>query len=172
MPIVIPTGVFNVYNEAVELFERTVKLVYPEKKEQCPNCYLDTMGTRTRSVSVYRSGGPYPFTRGMPCPYCNGKGYKAAEAEENIEVRIYWDAKSFRDIGIPIDLPEGSIQVISKMTDMPKLDKAKYLIPLTYGNISNYTTMQFIRSGAAYPQGFKQTPEKYAVTFWTRNGQS
>ena len=154
MPIVIPTGVFNVYNEAVELFERTVKLVYPEKKEQCPNCYLDTMGTR-----------------GMPCPYCNGKGYKAIEAEENIEVRIYWDAKSFRDIGIPIDLPEGSIQVISKMTDMPKLDKAKYLIPLTYGNISNYTTMQFIRSGAAYPQGFKQNPEKYAVTFWTRNGQ-
>ena len=61
MPIVIPTGVFNVYNEAVELFERTVTLVYPEKKESCPNCYLDTMGTRTRSVSVYKPGGPYPF---------------------------------------------------------------------------------------------------------------
>ena len=32
MAIVIPTGVFNVYNEAVTLFERVVTLVYPEKK--------------------------------------------------------------------------------------------------------------------------------------------
>ena len=56
------------------------------------------------------------------------------------------------------------------MTDMPKLEKAKYLIPQSYGNISNYTTMKFVRSGAAYPQGFKQNPEKYAVTFWERNG--
>jgi len=29
--------------------------------------------------------------------------------------------------------------------------------------------MKFVRAGAAYPQGFKQNPEKYAVTFWTRN---
>ena len=88
MPIVIPTGVFNIYNEAVELFERTVKLVYPEKKEQCPNCYLDTFVTRTRAVSVYKPGGPYPFSRGMPCPSCDGLGYKAIEAEENIQLRI------------------------------------------------------------------------------------
>ena len=84
MPIVIPTGVFNVYNEAVTLFERVATLVYPEKKEQCPNCYLDTLGTRTRSVSVYKAGGPYPFGRGMPCPYCDGRGYKAIEVEEDV----------------------------------------------------------------------------------------
>ena len=171
MPIVIPTGVFNVYNEAVELFERTVTLVYPEKKEQCPNCYLDTLGTRTRSVSVYKPNGPYPFARGMPCPYCNGKGYKAVESEENLDVRIYWDQKSYRDIGVPIDLPEGSIQVICNMKEMPKLERAKYLIPQSYGNISNYTTMKFVKSGSYYPQGFKQNPEKYAVSFWVRNGQ-
>ena len=114
MAIVIPTGVFNVYNEAVTLFERVVTLVYPEKKEQCPNCYLDTMGTRTRSVSVYRSGGPYPFSRGMPCPQCDGKGYKAIEAEEDLNVRIYWEPKQWKDIGAAINLPEGAIQIISK----------------------------------------------------------
>jgi hypothetical protein len=69
-----------------------------------------------------------------------------------------------------INLPESSIQIISKMTDLPKLDKAKYLIPKSYGDISNYHTMQFTKASAAYPQGFKQNPEKYAVTFWTRNG--
>ena len=170
MPIVIPTGVFNVYNEAVQLFERTVTLVYPEKKESCPNCYLDTMGTRTRSVSVYKPGGPYPFGRGMPCPYCAGAGYKAVEAEEDIDVRIYWEPRQWRDIGFAVNLAEGAIQVISKMTHLPKLDNAKFLIPKSYGNISNYHTMKFTRASVAYPQGFKQNPEKYAVTFWERNG--
>ena len=169
MPIVIPTGVFNVYNEAVSLFERVATVIYPEKREECPNCYLDTMGTGTRSVSVYKAGGPAPFGRGMPCPWCDGKGYKAVETQEDIELRIYWEPKQWRDIGAAIDLPEGSIQIISKMTDLPKLDRAEYLIPKSYGNIGNYHTMKFVRAGAAYPQGFKQNPEKYAVTFWTRN---
>ena len=91
MPITIPSGVFDVYNEAVLLFTRTATLVYPEKREQCPNCYMNTMGTRNKSVSVYRPGGPYPFDRGMPCPYCNGKGHKAVEVSDDITLRIYWD---------------------------------------------------------------------------------
>ena len=169
MAIVIPSGVFNIYNDAVDLFVRTATLVYPEKKEQCPNCYLDTMGTRTRSVSLYRSGGPYPFDRGMPCPYCNGKGYKAVETTEDVSIRIYWDRKNWYNVGIPLDLPQGAIQTICNMTDLPKLERAKYLIPKDYGNISNYETMKFVRSGPSFPQGFKQNPVKYAVTFWNRN---
>ena len=128
------------------------------------------MGTRTRSVSVYKPGGPYPFGRGMPCPYCAGAGYKASETEEDIDVRIYWEPRQWRDIGFAVNLAEGSIQVISNMNLLPKLDNAKYLIPKSYGNISNYHTMKFTRASVAYPQGFKQNPEKYAVTFWERNG--
>ena len=52
MAITIPSGVFDVYNEAVLLFTRTATLVYPEKREQCPNCYMNTMGTRNKSVSL------------------------------------------------------------------------------------------------------------------------
>ena len=66
-------------------------------------------------------------------------------------------------------MPQGAIQTIASMTDLPKLERAKYLIPKDYGNISNYHTMKFIRSGASFPQGFKQNPIKYVVTFWTRN---
>jgi hypothetical protein len=169
MAISIPQSVFTTYNEAVTLFERTAKLVYPEKKETCSNCYLDTMGTRTRSVSLYRSGGPAPFDRGMPCPLCNGKGYKMIETTEEISLRIYWERKSWVDVGIPLDFPQGSIQTIANMTDLPKIDKAKYLIPTEYGNIASYHTMKFTRSGASFPQGFKQNPTKYVVTFWERN---
>ena len=144
-------------------------MVYPEKKENCPNCYLDTMGTRTRSVSLYRPGGPASFERGMPCPLCDGKGYKIIETTEEISLRIYWERKSWVDVGIPLDFPQGSIQTIANMEDLPKIDKAKYLMPTEYGNLASHHTMKFTKSGASFPQGFKQNPTKYAVTFWERN---
>ena len=167
MAISIPASVFDLYNEALLLFTRTATLVYPEKKEQCPNCYLNTLGTRNRSVSVYRVGGPYPFERGMPCPYCNGKGYKAIETSEDITLRIYWDRKSWVNIGIPIDVADGSIQTISLMTDLPKIEKAKYMIP-NYDGIEDYDKAQYIKNGPSHPQGFKQNTIKYVVTFWNR----
>ena len=167
MAINIPSSVFDTYNEAVLLFTRTATLVYPEKREQCPNCYMNTMGTRNKSVSVYKTGGPYPFERGMPCPYCNGKGYKASAASDEITLRIYWNKKSWVDIGIPIDVPDGSIQTISYMTDLPKIEQCKYLIP-NYDGIEKYDKAKYIRNGGSYPQGFKQNNTKYIVTFWNR----
>ena len=159
MAINIPASVFNTYNEAVLLFTRTATLVYPEKREQCSNCYMDTMGTRNRSISKYRSGGPYPFERGMPCPYCNGKGYKANETTNK---------KFWVDIGIPIDVPDGAMQTISYMTDLEKINKAKYIIP-NYDGIEKYDQSRYERAGSSYPQGFKQNATKYIVTFWTRS---
>lgn len=167
MAINIPSSVFDTYNEAVQFFARTATLIYPEKKEDCPNCRLDTLGTRNRSVSVYVAGGPYPFERGMPCPYCNGKGYKAVETTEDINVRIYWNRKFWVDVGIPIDVADGSIQTIADMRDLPKIEKCKYLIP-NYNGIEKYDNGRYQRSGASYPQGFKQNKIKYVVTFWKR----
>ena len=168
MAIEISSSVFDTYNSALNLFTRTATLVYPEKREQCANCYMDTMGTRNRSVSRYRSGGPFPFERGMPCPYCNGKGYRATESTEDITLRIYWDRKSWVNVGASIDIPDGSIQTIALMTDLEKINKCKYLIP-NYDGIENYDKMRYTRSGSSHPQGFKQNNTKYVVTFWNRN---
>ena len=55
-------------------------------------------------------------------------GHKAVETTEDITLRIYWNRKFWVDIGIPIDIPDGSIQTISYMTDLEKKE-AKYLIP-------------------------------------------
>ena len=145
MAISIPSSVFDTYNEAVLLFTRTGTLVYPEKREACPNCYMDTMGTRNRSVS----------------------SYKAVETTEDITLRIYWNKKYWVDIGIPLDIPDGSIQTIGYMTDLPKINKAKYLIP-KYDGIEAYDDMKYERMGMSYPQGFKQNTTKYIVTFWSR----
>ena len=167
MAITIPSGVFDMYNEAVLLFTRTAKLIYPEKREQCPNCYMNTMGTRNKSVSIYRPGGPYPFERGMPCPYCNGKGYKAVEASDDITLRIYWDRKSWYNVGIPVDIPNGMIQTISFMSDLQKIEQCKYMIP-NYDGIENYDKAKYERNGSSFPQGFRQNTTKYVVTFWNR----
>ena len=167
MAINIPASVFKTYNEAVLLFTRTATLIYPEKRDPCPNCYMDTMGTRNRSISRYKTGGPYPFERGMPCPYCDGKGYKVIAATEDITLRILWNRKGWVDIGIPLDLPEGSIQTIAYMDDLAKIEKAKYLMP-KYDTIESYHSLKYERDGMSYPQGFKQNNTKYVVTFWTR----
>ena len=161
MAINIPSGVFDVYNDAILLFTRTATLVYPEKKEDCPNCILDTMGTRNRAITMYQPGGPYPFERGMPCPYCGGQGYKASETTDTITLRIYWDRKSWVNIGTPIEIPNGSIQTISYMDDLTKIQQCKYMIP-QYDGIEKYdTTAKFQKSGPSFPQGFKQNETKY-----------
>ena len=168
MAINIPSSVFTTYNEAVLLFTRTATLVYPEKKEDCPNCIMSNMGTRNRSISIYKPGGPYPFDRGMPCPYCGGKGYKAVESTDDITLRIYWDRRSWVDIGVPINIPTGSVQTIAYMTDLEKIEKCKYMIP-KYDGIENYdVNAKFEKNGMSFPQGFKQNATKYVVTFWTR----
>tara|TARA_Y100001973_G_scaffold84179_1_gene125058 strand:+ start:379 stop:894 length:516 start_codon:yes stop_codon:yes gene_type:complete len=169
MAINIPSSVFDTYNEAVSLFTRTAKLVYPEKKEDCPNCILDTMGTRNRSVSMYQPGGPYPFERGMPCPYCGGAGYKAIESSDTVTLRIYWDRKHWVNVGTPIEIADGGIQTIALMTDIAKIEKCKYMLP-RYDGIENYDpNAKYYRTGPSFPQGFKQNETKYVVTFWGRN---
>jgi hypothetical protein len=168
MAINIPSGVFDVYNEAILLFTRSAKLVYPEKKEDCPNCIMSNMGTRNRSMSIYQSGGPYPFDRGMPCPYCGGKGYKATESSDNVTLRIYWDRKNWVKTGAEINIPDMTIQTIAYMADLDKIEKAKYLIP-SYDGVENYDpNAQYEKMGISFPQGFKQNNTKYVVTFWTR----
>jgi len=168
MAINIPSSVFDTYNEAVLLFTRTATLIYPEFKEDCPNCIMSNMGTRNRSISIYQAGGPYPFDRGMPCPYCGGKGYKAVESSDDITLRIYWDRKNWVKTGAEVNIPNGGIQTIAYMTDLDKIEKCKYMIP-KYDGIENYDpNAKFEKTGMSFPQGFKQNNTKYVVTFWTR----
>jgi hypothetical protein len=104
----------------------------------------------------------------MPCPYCGGKGYKAVESTEEITLRIYWDKKSWYDVGVAINIPAGSIQTIAYMTDLEKIEKCKYMIP-KYDGMQNYDyNAKFEKAGVSFPQGFKQNETKYVVTFWSR----
>lgn len=166
----IEAGFFDPFNEAAQaFFERKATLIFPEKREECPNCYLSTFGTKTRSVSVFRQGGPYPFDEGMPCPYCEGRGYKQLEVNEIIPIQILWEIQSYYKKVLPIEIPQGSIQTIVRSTYTPKVEMAKYLIPSDSG-IENLDIKKYERFGPSYPLGFKHNPVKYMINFWKQNG--
>ncbi len=166
MAITIPSGIFTKYNEfgdaMISNFGVRCTLVYPEKRVECTNCSPVTFGGR--STSIYKTGGPVPFSTGMICPLCEGKGFHITENTEKIRLRVYWNRKQWVDVGFNADIPDNVIQTIGYMTDLPKIEKAKTLS--VHETIAGYGTMEFTREGESYPHGFKQ--DRYVITFWRR----
>jgi hypothetical protein len=166
MALSIPSDIFSIYNEAVDnIWAKSVTFVYPEVRQECPNCSFNGY----KSNGVYKNGGPYPFDSGSLCPYCNGDGYKMIEATESTTARIYYSRKDWTDVGFPVNISNASAQIVFKMTDLPKVQKAKYIIPEYYTGINAYQNQALVRVGDHYPQGFTQNPTKYVITFWAAN---
>lgn len=167
--IQIPSGAFNILNEVVgDLFEKPIDIYYPPKREDCPNCKSSTLGYGNRSVSVYVDGGPIPFQRGQPCPWCGGSGYKEIETSEEIKARIYWSRKDWTSLSAKLNLPDGSIEVIVREIDLPKVQRARYIVPKELA-IDQYGGDRFVMAGSAKPQGFQQNYQRYYATFWSVN---
>jgi hypothetical protein len=169
MAINIPNKVFDDFNEAVLLMEKQLKLFYPERKTECPNCYLDTMGTRNRSISIYKTGGPYPFETGMPCPHCDGKGYLESTVTETIPSRIYINPKEWSR-SLKIAIPDGAIMTICRMDYATKIRQCKYVQPL-YNGLDGHFTDNYYRVGDIYSESFNLNPIKYVTAIWGKNGQ-
>ena len=158
---------FTNFNSIVQdNLEEQMRLYYPEIKEECPNCYLDTFGTGSRSVSIYKTGGPYPFDTGMPCPYCDGKGYKAIEQTEDLGARIYTDPKMFIKFG-RINVPDGSMMLIFSIDKLPKFLRCKFLVPQT--GLENHILERYYLNGQPEVTGFVMNPTKYLSSIWTKS---
>jgi hypothetical protein len=169
MPISLPPEFFAIYNEAVDnVWSRSVTLVYPEIREECPNCTFNGM----RSNGVYKANGPYPFENGFLCPYCEGAGYKMIQQTEDIKVRIYYSQKEWVKIGPQVSLPNAAAQIVAKLTDLSKIQQSKYCIPHYYPGIDNYNNQKLQKVSDFYPMGFLQNPTSYVVTFWSAYNES
>lgn len=124
----IPSGVFNRYYEVCDhllssdFFSSECKIYYPAKTINCTNC-------RTRpipgiSTNIYNNG-PMNFSNG-DCPYCEGKGYLSVEQTDNIRLRIYYEKTKFdKDV---INHDAFKAQIIGHMADLPKINRADYLL--------------------------------------------
>lgn len=152
----IPDSLFALYNEFADDFITknfgvNCKLVYPAIREECSNCVLDVFGQR--SSNIYKAGGPIPFTDGL-CPYCEGVGYKEIETTETLKLRVNWSKKQFIKIATLTTVPDGAVQIIGFLSDLPKIQRSSYII-LNSDQNDNYT-WAYILYSEPMPHGFKQ----------------
>jgi len=130
----------------------------------CSNCIFDAIGKK--SSNRYLSGGPVPFTDGQICPMCNGVGRIPQESTESINLVVIWDYRSWIDLGVNVNSPEGFVQTISEMDTLPKIKKAKDIIINT--DIEKHVRHAFVRHGEPAPAGLCR--DTFVVTMWKRYG--
>lgn len=124
MAFSIPNTIFDIYNEAVDALYSNPNIADETKlvtvnTSECPNCIPG-------SSSIYKTGGPIPFTFG-PCPYCGGKNEIVTETSETVYLRTYPNKRNWIKIG-NIEAPDGAIQILAKMSDLTKIKQCSYMI--------------------------------------------
>ena len=160
MAIDVPQSVFDKYFEVIDstftIFGVTCQLVFIEKIEEISSSY-DNFPTHN-SINAHRRGPGHPaFVRSSTV-------LREVEKTEDITMKVYWDSRTWVKTGSDIVVPDGSIQTIGKMPDLPKVLRAKELI--VHKGITDYGEIRFQRTAEHIPLGLKQ--EKYFACFWER----
>jgi hypothetical protein len=164
----IPQAYWNLYNQTVtdmidKHFRTVCKIVYGNNRLECPNCYVNPI--IGNSTNEYKAGGPQPFSNSV-CPYCNGIGYIVNQSSEEVNVRAYFSKKDFMKLEIPANVNDSTIQIITYLTTMPKLQAAVEIIVNT--QLDNYAHYRYTLAGEILPWGLG--PDKvFCVSYWNRN---
>lgn len=137
------TSLIENYNSGIDSLVDNLGVIctinYPPLKSDCPNCELHPLSKV--SANIYTAGGPYPFTNGMQCPYCLGKGWIETTATATFKAMIIYDPKGYwltslrgRQTGANImensqwRVPDGIIQLIGNLTDLPNIERGSSFI--------------------------------------------
>lgn len=159
MPINVPDSVFDKYFDVIDstfdIFGVTCQLVSITKKEEINNNPNNNIPNKNSINNHRRGGGDYDI---------NNKTIKETEILTDIKLKVYWDSKQWYGVTDSIVLPQGSIQTIGFMTDLPRVLAAKNLI--VHKDIKDYKEMRFERYGEHIPLGLKQN--RYFACFWKR----
>ena len=99
----IPTEIIDLHEWVADAFiddefGHDCSLIYPQQDSQCINCVRDPK--TQQSSNIYNGTGPIPFENHTICPRCGGAGKEVDNPKEPIRLRIYWDRKSWIDIGV------------------------------------------------------------------------
>lgn len=113
------------FDDLINQFGKTCRLVYPHKNVSCINCTTSPIGNKPGYT--YRHGGPTWFKHGTPCPICNGEGFKAEVQTEDIKMVCHWGIRDF-ELGVPIHRPYEIVKTDGFLTDLPKIRNADYCI--------------------------------------------
>ena len=160
MPVTIPESVFTKYYDVIDstftIFGVTCQLVYIEKVEEISTIYDNVPSNR--SINPHRRNGPSQYRR-------QNKVIKEVEKLEDINLKVYWDSKSWIKVGGDIVTPENGIQTIFFATDLDKIKKSKELI--VHKGIKDSQEMRFKRAGEPFPMGLRKN--RYFGCFWDRS---
>ncbi|NDD83222.1 hypothetical protein EBZ38_02945 [bacterium] len=160
MSLNISQSVFDKYYELIDstfdIFGVTCQLVSINKIEEVVYNPHNNIPNKN-SINAHRTGGNSVYDVG-------NKTFKEVETITDIKLKVYWDSKQWIGITSDIKIPDGSIQTIGLMTDLPSVLKAKQLI--AHKNIKDYKEMRFERVGEFIPIGIKQ--DRYFACFWKR----
>jgi len=151
----IPTELIDLHEWVADAFiddefGHACQLVYPQQDSQCPNCIRDPK--TKQSSGIYNGTGPFPFEPHTVCPYCGGAGREVDNPTDPIRLRIYWDRKSWIDIGVQFDVADSVAMTIGYMVDLPKVEKAEYII--LEKPVEGIRRWAVERLGEAVPWGF------------------
>ena len=159
MPINVPQSVFDKYFDVIDstfnIFGVTCQLVSIQKVEKIvynPNNNIPDRNT----INDHRRGGG-DRNRGTVT-------IVETEVLTDIKLKVYWDSKQWVGITKDMVVPDGPIQTIGMMSDLPDVLKAKELI--VHKGIKDYKEMRFQRQGEHIPMGLKQ--DRYFACFWKR----
>jgi hypothetical protein len=159
MTLNIPDSLFDKFFEGIDLtidkFGVVCQLVSINKVEEV--VYTPTNNVPEKnSINAHRvRGGNYER---------ENKIIKEVETLTEIKLKVYWDQKNWIGVGGNLVIPDGAIQTIGYMTDLPKVLQAKALI--VYKDIKDYKELRFERVGEHIPMGFKHN--RYFGCMWKR----
>lgn len=165
------SDIYDVFNNYVRTIERAVKAIYPEQKLECPNCYLDSLGTGIRSISKYKAGGPSPFVDGQPCSYCGGRGYVVDEVSDIIPSRIYNNPKSWINKSVALRLPANSLMLLTRLEFSAQIKQAKYIVPY-YNDLNSLQLDVYERSHELSSDSWVQNGQKYITSYWSQRNET
>ena len=159
MPINVPQSVFDKYFDVIDstfnIFGVTCQLVSIQKVEKIVNNPNNNIPDRN-TINDHRRGGG-DRNRGTVT-------IVETEVLTDIKLKVYWDSKQWVGITKDMVVPDGTIQTIGMMSDLPDVLKAKELI--VHKGIKDYKEMRFQRQGEHIPMGLKQ--DRYFACFWKR----
>jgi hypothetical protein len=160
MSINIPQSVFDKYNEGIdytiEAFGVTCQLVSINKIEVVDPAPANNNIPEKNSINAHRiRGGDYEREH---------KIIKEVEVLIPVKLKVYADPKTWINVAGNIAVPDGTIQTVGYMSDLPKILQAKAMI--VHDAIQGYKELRYQRMGEYTPTGFKL--DRYFSCFWKR----
>lgn len=160
MSINIPQAVFDKYNEGIdatiEAFGVVCQLVSVNKVEVITPAPVNNNIPEKNSINAHRvRGGDYER---------QNKIIKEVEVFTPVKLKVYADPKTWINVAGNIAVPDGTIQTVGYMSDLPKILQAKAMI--VHDEIKGYKELRYERMGEYTPTGFKL--DRYFSCFWKR----